>query len=104
MYRGTTPTLTFTLPMDASELSTYYITISQVFGKSVSPIIEKSDEDCESAGRVITCVLSQEDTLLLSDGQPVLIQIRALTTEDVALASKIFRTTADMILKEGVIE
>lgn len=103
MYRGTTPTLTFTLPFDVSELAVYYITIAQQYGKSISTIIEKSTEDCTEDGQVITCVLTQEDTLKLYGEGKVLIQVRARTAGGTALASKMFQTTAAEILKDGVI-
>lgn len=103
MIRGTTPTLTFTLPFNVSEISTYYITIGQLNGLEIDSVIEKDQDDCESSGKVITCVLTQEDTLKLHADYPVMIQIRAKTNEGTALASRMIKTTADAIIKDGVI-
>lgn len=103
MIRGTTPTLIFTLPFAVSDLDAYYITFGQQFGKSVKLVFEKSSDDCQEDGDTITVVLTQEDTLQLMADNQVLIQVRARTTGGTALASKIFRCPADMILKDGVI-
>lgn len=103
MTRGTTPTLVFTLPFAASELAAYYITAGQQFGSAVKQVFEKSAEDCQEDGDTITVVLTQDDTLKLVADNQVLIQVRARTTGGTALASKIFRRPADMILKDGVI-
>lgn len=103
MFRGTTPTLTFNLPFNASELEIYYITIGQLSGLSVESVIEKDQDDCESSGKQITLKLTQADTLKLHADYPVCIQIRAKKPNGDALASKWIKTTADAIIKEGVI-
>ena len=103
MIRGTTPTLTFTLPFNVSELSEYYISIGQLNGLAIDGVIEKDQDDCTSSGKVITCVLSQADTLKLHADYPVRIQLRAKTSGGVAMASKMINTTVGAIIKEGVI-
>ena len=100
MIRGTTPILHFTLPFAVSELSEYWITISQRY-ENIK--IDKTSEDCTASGSVISLELSQEDTLKLMADKPAYIQIRALTTDDIAIASTIIRTSVGDILKEGVI-
>ena len=100
MIRGTTPTLTFKLPFQVSNLAEYWITISQ---KYENIAINKTSEDCTADDDTITVILSQEDTLKLIGDKPVYIQIRALTTEDEALATKMWACAVDDILKEGVI-
>ena len=100
MIRGTTPILHFTLPFAVSELSEYWITLSQRY-ENIK--IDKDSTDCTVSGRQITLILSQEDTLKLIPDKPVYIQIRALTTSDLAIASTQFRCDVDDILREGVI-
>ena len=100
MIRGTTPILNFTLPLEVSELSEYWITISQRY-ENIK--IDKTSADCTASGSVISLELSQEDTLKLMADKPAYIQIRALTTDDIAIASTIIRTSVGDILKEGVI-
>lgn len=103
MTRGTTPTISFNLPFDVSNLAVYYITVSQIFGRSKKQVLDFDAEDCSSSGRRIEVELSQEDTLALTEENPVLVQLRARSTEGKAYASKEFRTTVDGILKDGVI-
>ena len=101
MIRGTTPILHFTLPFAVSELSEYWITISQRY-ENIK--IDKTNADCTASGSEITLTLTQEDTLKLMPDKPAYIQIRALTAEDdYAIASTIVRCSVSDILKEGVI-
>ena len=101
MIRGTTPILHFTLPFEVSELSEYWITISQRY-ENIK--IVKTSTDCTASGSEITLMLTQEDTLKLMPDKPAYIQIRALTAEDdYAIASTIVRCSVSDILKEGVI-
>ena len=100
MIRGTTPTLSFKLPFQVSELAEYWITISQRYENL---IINKTSADCTASGDTITVTLSQNDTLKLIGDKPVYLQIRALTTDDEAIASKMWTCPVEDILKEGVI-
>ena len=101
MIRGTTPTLTFELPFDVSTLSEYWITISQRY-ENIR--IDKDSADCTSSGSVITLPLTQEDTLKLIADKPCFIQVRALTSGGVAMASNMIQVTVDDILREGEID
>ena len=100
MYRGTTPTLRFTLPFDTSTLDVVWVTIAQ--GGKV--IINKEKSDCDLNGKDISVTLTQAETLVLTAGNKTEIQLRVLTTDGLALASEIFRENTDYILKDGVIE
>lgn len=100
MYRGTTPTLRFTLPFDTSTLDAVWVTIAQ--GGKV--IINKEKSDCDLKGTDISVTLTQAETLALTSGNKTEIQLRVLTTDGLALASEIFRENTDYILKDGVIE
>ena len=100
MYRGTTPTLRFSLPFDTSTLDAVWVTIAQ--GGKV--IINKKKSDCDLNGKDISVTLTQEETLALKAENKTEIQIRVLTTDGVALASAIFREDTKCILKDGVIE
>lgn len=100
MYRGTTPTLRFTLPFDTSTLDAVWVTIAQ--GGKV--IINKTKVDCDLKGNDISVTLTQAETLALTAGNKTEIQLRVLTTDGLALASEIFRENTDYILKDGVIE
>lgn len=100
MRRGSTPTNVFTVPFDLSQ-ATVYISYEQ--GKRV--VVEKTGEDLifdHSEDYTITVNLTQEDTLAFVPGE-VLIQIRYVFPTGDADASNIIRTTAERIIKDGVI-
>lgn len=103
MRRGSTPTNTFTLPMDLSQ-ATVYISYEQ--GNRI--VIEKTNadltfaEDQQTHTFTITLTLTQEDTLKFAPGN-VNIQIRYVFANGDADASNIIRTTFERIIKDGVI-
>lgn len=100
IYRGTTKRLRFLLPFDTIGIERVYITLSQ--WKKV--IIEKAISDCFLSENLITTVLTQEDTLLLSEKVDGEIQLRVVLKEDdTALASEPSAFKVGRILKEGVI-
>jgi len=100
MYRGTTPTLTFTLPMAVSTLTEYWVTVSQHYDNIR---IDKDSSDCTASGSTITVTLTQEETLRLVPDKPVYIQLRVLTSGGDAMASEAFKATVADVLREEVI-
>lgn len=99
MIRGTTPTLQFTLPFDASTLSCLYVTIAQ----RGLVLAEKCLTECSCDGTIVTCKLTQKDTLPINPVYPVELQVRAKTAAGDALASQIISMPAGRILKDGEI-
>ena len=99
MYRGTTPTLKFTLPFEASTLAEAYISIEQ----NRRVILEKTIEDCTLSGNTISVKLTQEETLKLGVSDRTEIQLRVRLADGNALASQIFAVSTERILKDGVI-
>lgn len=73
MRRGTNPVLTFELP-EAITISALYITFQQ----NRQTVLEKdlTNVTYEQESGTITLPLSQEDTLLFSELEPVWVQIR----------------------------
>lgn len=100
MIRGTTPTLTFNLPFDVSNLKTAYVTIKS---KDKTVKVEKSLAECTAVGKSIIATLTQADTLLFEGRKNVRVQLRVLTKSDEALASNIYTVPMGEILKDGVI-
>ena len=100
MWRGTTPTHTFTIPDEVhiSDYDTIYITYSQ----NGRTIVEKNEEDIRIEDNKLRLTFTQADTLLFSPGQ-VKIQLRAKSASGQAIASNIISTTAREILKDGEI-
>lgn len=102
MYRGTTPSNTFTTAVDISEAAVAYITYKQN-GKNV---LEKTKDDMtfgtEGQIHTITVGLTQAETLAFDDSM-VAIQIRARFSDGRAIASNTISTTVHQILKDGEI-
>lgn len=100
MRRGTTPVLTFELP-EAITISALYITFQQ----NRQTVLEKglTDVTYEQESGTITLPLSQEDTLLFSELEPVWVQIRLRDNLGNAVASEPMRVSVEEIFKDGVI-
>ena len=100
MWRGTTPTHTFTLPPEirSADFENIYITYSQ----NGEVVLEKTGSELNVSDAGIQLTLSQEDTLKFKSGQ-VKIQLRARLKDGQAVASNIICTTAKEVLKDGVI-
>ena len=99
MIRGTTPTLSFALPMETELLAEVWITLSP----QDRVVLDKKLKDCVCEGRELRVSLSQEETLKLQHGCNTEIQLRVRTRGGEALASRIFAVDTARILKDGVI-
>ena len=107
MTRGTTPTHTFTLPdnLKTATISTLYITYAQR-GETV---LEKTLGDVTNNNGVLTCTLTQADTLKFEvldqhcGCDKVDVQVRLKTSDGVAMASDIMPVPIQDILKDGEI-
>lgn len=64
MYRGTTPTLTFQLPIDTGSITALSVAVAQA-GQIK---IEKALSDVHMDGNVISCPLTEAETLSLTAG------------------------------------
>lgn len=98
MRRGSTPTNTFLVDIDLRG-ATVYVSYEQ----RRRVIFEKTGDELTIEADKIIVELSQEDTLALSVGV-VCIQIRYVFPNGAADASNIMTTTADRIIKDGVIQ
>ena len=99
MIRGTTPTLTFTLPFSTSTIKSMMLTFSQ----SGREVFTLTQNDCVLEDTSCEVHLTQKQTLKFSTASMVEIQIRVLTNDGNALASNIITTSASRILKDGEI-
>lgn len=99
LFRGTTPTLKFTLPIEVSTIEEAWITLAQ----NNREVLTKTLTECNASEKTITVTLTQEETLLLAFNAKTEIQIRVKTGDGKALASKIFSESTQRILKDGVI-
>ena len=105
IFRGTTPTLIFELPFEATQITTIYITFSQQLrpGTDSRIILEKTLTDVTLEEKKIYLHLTQADTLLLSECTSVEIQIRCALGNGEALASDIIEAPVERILHDGEI-
>lgn len=99
MIRGTTPSLTFTLPFDTTNIEVLWVTFSQ----DNNEVFTLLKSDCVLDGNTITVNLTQSQTLSLLGNQMVHIQVRIKTSDGKALASNILTTSVQRILKDGEI-
>lgn len=99
IIRGTTPTHTFTLPVECGAFTEVRVLYSQ----NNELVIKKETEDVTCEGNRISCTLTQEDTLALNDRQHCDIQVRALSENGTALASRIIRVPVGRCLDDEVI-
>ena len=107
MTRGTTPTHTFTLPDDltSATISALYITYAQ----HGTTVLEKTLDDVTNNNGVLTCTLTQADTLKFEvldqhcGCDKVNIQVRIKTSDGTAMASDIMRIPVMDVLKDGEI-
>lgn len=101
LYRGTTPTHSFTLPdeLNGVELAALYITYRQ----DGNAVLEKALSDVSVESGVVTVHLTQEDTLSFRADSVVQIQIRLRTAAGNAMASDVIRVDVGRVLKDGVI-
>ena len=103
MYRGTTPTITFTLPFEASKIDVLSIAFAQKespYAKEAKVIFEKKLADCTLQGNAVLCELSERDTLQLNSDRDVEIQMRAKCAGK-GLVSEIYTRPVERILKDG---
>lgn len=102
MYRGTTPTIVFKVKndIDFDDLKQVWITL-----KSLSHELTKTIDELvlNKNDHTIEMYLTQEETLEFGTGK-VDVQMRLLTNEGHALASKVKNLRMNPILKEGVID
>ena len=108
MIRGTTPTLTFKLPVTPSELDACYISFYQEvyenYTYTTRRYVEKNLSECEldDVAQTVSITLSQSDTLAFNSEKPVLYQLR-FRVGDAAYATTMASFTIGDILKSGEI-
>lgn len=99
MRRGTTPTHIFEVDIDLTIAEVVQLTYKQ----NNQTILTKETDDLNIETDKITAELTQQETLMFSTVGQVNIQIRARFPDGSVIASEILSTTAQAILKEGVI-
>lgn len=99
MYRGTTPTFTFNLPIEAETITKLVVAFRQI-GTAVA--FEKELDDCTVSENTVSCSLTEEETLEMKAGYKMEIQLRVAVGE-ARMASQIFTVPVERILKDGAL-
>lgn len=97
MRKGTTPTHTFTLPIEAEAL----LSVRIIYSQNGNVVLTRNDATLE--GNTATVKLTQEETLSFSSGSRAEIQVRALTAGGDALASDVISVHVDKLLENEVL-
>lgn len=100
MYRGTTPTLTFNIDADVSEIKSLTMTFSQ--GGKIVYTKQLFDCDVIEENNSIVVKLTQEETLQLEPNKDLHIQLKVEIDENVYV-SKYLSTYVNDILDEEII-
>lgn len=99
MIRGTTPTHTFKLPFDVSQVKEVMV----IYAQNDVEILRKNTVDCEMSNNEVCVTLSQEDTLRFSHYENLQVQLRVLTVGGVALTSGVHVVGVQKCLNNEVI-
>lgn len=97
MFRGTTPTFTFTLPFECNQITA----LSVCFAQKKEVVLEKELGNCSVKDKTVSVTLTEEKTLLFQHEKgAVEIQLR-VGCGDARLASNIILVSVERILKDG---
>lgn len=95
MRRGTTPTVTFTIPVDCKNLEAADITFSNPGGA----VISKGIDEMAKVGNQIAVRLTQEETLAFLANSKVMIQCAIRVSNGTGMRSKIYEEPVEDALK-----
>ena len=97
MYRGTTPTFSFVLPIACNQITALNI----CFAQQEQVVLEKTLADCTVSENTVSVRLTEEETLAFDSKKGMVeVQLR-VGCGGIKLASKIIRISVERILKEG---
>ena len=99
MIRGTTPTHTFTIPFNTSNIQKVKI----LYCQNDELILRKKTQDCTLDGNTISVRLTQEDTFKFNCKANVHIQVRILTERGDSLVSKEIVASVGKCLEDEVL-
>ena len=104
MYRVTTPTHTFTLPIQTSSCKEIQVTYKQ---KNAELVFHYQDGIMPSGmtldGKNVIVRLTQEQTKAFNSSRMVATQVRVLTTGNDAYASQVFNVSVNKVLNDEVL-
>lgn len=105
MYRATTPTHTYKLPIQTSDCKIIKVIYKQGETKIVKYYMGNTEADGMTLdGDKVIIKLTQEETLMFNAKEPVSAQIRVLTNDDDAFASRRFRIAVNETQDEEILK
>lgn len=99
MRKGTTPTLTFTIPFDTAEIDCLRI----ILANDNNVILVKDDNECTLKGNEITVQLTQEETFLFDCDSMNQVQIRIKMKSGEVVSSDILKLPVKRCLDSEVL-
>lgn len=100
MYRGTTPTITFTLPLDCGRITA----LNLCFVQQEQIVLEKNLQDCAINENALSVMLTEAETLLFDSKKGMVEMQLRIGCGATRMASNIMRLSVDRILKDGCLE
>lgn len=100
MIVGTTPTHTFNIPFDVSNIAMVRV----IYAQNNNVVLTKTNEDCVLEDNTVSVTLTQEDTFLFDHTLPVEIQLRILTVNGTSLGSIPKKVGVTKCLEDVVME
>lgn len=97
MYRGTTPTITFTLPFDESRITA----LNLCFAQQGEAVLEKGLGDCKLEKYSLQVSLTEQETLLFDAKKGMVDMQLRIGCGDSRMASNIMHLSVEEILKDG---
>ena len=97
MYRGTTPTITFTLPFESSRITA----LNLCFAQQDTVVLEKGLADCNLEGNTLKVSLTERETLLFDTKKGMVEMQLRIGCGDARMASNIMQASVERILKDG---
>lgn len=86
MWQGSTPILTFNLPLDFGGTQNIK-SLCVAFGQGCNTVLEKHLEDCVLYNNYFTLKLSQTDTMRLTACRPLQCQVKILDMNEMVFES-----------------
>ena len=100
MRRGTTPTVTFNLPFEVSEIKN----VEVYFAQDGENLVTKEMADCTLDGKTLAVTLTQAETLSLDTDEKLEMQARFVFKDGSVDATDIIKSKVKEILKDGEID
>lgn len=99
MRRGTTPTHTFKLPVDAAQVNN----IRALYGQQGQCLFKLEYDRFTFEGNKVRVELTQEETLKFENGGAAEVQLRVLTTDKQSLVSEVHISAVRRLMEDEVL-